>query len=92
MTKADLIEKIQTVKTAEGLSKKAIGDLVDAVFDNLGKSIKKDGRFTYPGFGTFSVRKLKPRVGRNPRTGEEIKIKATKTVRFKPAPGLKETL
>jgi DNA-binding protein HU-beta len=92
MTKADLIERIQGVKAAEGLSKKAIGDLVDAVFDNLAKSVKKDGRFTYPGFGTFSVRKLKPRVGRNPRTGEEIKIKATKTVRFKPAPGLKETL
>ena len=92
MTKADLIEKIHTEKTAENLSKKAIGDLVDAVFDNLAKSIKKDGRFTYPSFGTFTVKRRKARVGRNPRTGEEIKIKATKTVAFKPAPSFKENL
>ncbi len=92
MTKADLIERIHGEKAAENLSKKGIGDLVDAVFDNLGKSIKKDGRFTYPGFGTFTVKKRKARVGRNPRTGEEIKIKATKTVSFKPAPNFKEGL
>jgi DNA-binding protein HU-beta len=92
MTKADLIEKIQAEKTAQDLTKKAVGDLVDAVFENLAKSIKKDGRFTYPGFGTFTVKKRKARVGRNPRTGEEIKIKATKTVAFKPAPDFKKGL
>jgi DNA-binding protein HU-beta len=92
MTKADLIEKIHGENAGADLSKKSIGDLLDAVFDSVSKAIKKDGRFTYPGFGTFSVRKLKPRVGRNPRTGEQIKIKATKTVRFKPAPALKESL
>jgi DNA-binding protein HU-beta len=92
MTKADLINEIQELQGAESLSKKAIGDLVDAVFDKLGESIKKQGRFTYPGFGTFMVKKRKARVGRNPKTGEEIKIKATKTVGFKPAPALKDAL
>ncbi len=90
MTKADLVEKLQDLHGT--LSKRALGHLVDAVFENLGKSIKKEGRFTYPNFGTFIVKKRKARVGRNPKTGASIRIKATKTIGFKPAPALKETL
>ena len=90
MTKADLIERLQ--EHHGSLSKKALGELIDAVFDNLGKSIKKEGRFTYPGFGTFLIKKRKARVGRNPKTGAEIRIKATKTIGFKPAPALKDSL
>ncbi|MBT5633626.1 MAG: HU family DNA-binding protein, partial [Nitrospina sp.] len=56
------------------------------------KAIKKEKRFAYPSFGTFTVRSRKARKGRNPRTGEEIKIKASKTVGFKPAPTLKNSL
>ncbi len=92
MTKAELINAIQKTKGLPELTKKATGEIVDAVFTQLTKAIKKEKRFVYPGFGTFTVRKRKARKGRNPRTGEEIKIAATKTVTFKPAPQLKKKL
>ena len=91
MTKAELIEKVANSKNLD-LSKKAVGELVDAVFETVAKSIKKEKRFSYPGFGTFTVRKRNARIGRNPRTGEKITISASKTVAFKPAPELKKSL
>lgn len=91
MTKAELIEKLQK-SSGKDLSKKALGELVDEVFDLVSKSVKKDKRFSYPGFGTFTLRKRAARVGRNPKTGEQIKISASKTVSFKPAPNLKSSL
>jgi len=92
MTKADLINEVLKTKGLPELSKKATGEIVDAVFSTLSKTIKKERRFAYPGFGTFSVRKRKARVGRNPQTGERIKIAAAKTVTFKPAPQFKKSL
>jgi DNA-binding protein HU-beta len=92
MTKAELIIEVQKTKGIPDLSKRATGEIVDAVFGILSKAIKKDKRFAYPGFGTFTVRKRKARMGRNPRTNEKIKIAATKTVTFKPAPVFKKTL
>ncbi len=92
MTKAELINAILKTKGLPELTKKATGEIVDAVFANLSKAIKKEKRFVYPGFGTFTVRRRKARKGRNPRTGQEIKIAATKTVTFKPAPQLKKIL
>ena len=56
------------------------------------KAIKKDKRFSYPGFGTFTVKKRKARKGRNPKTGEIIDIAPTRTVAFKPAPNFKASL
>ena len=91
MTKAELIEKLQK-GSGKGMSKKALGELLDEVFDNVAKSVKKEKRFAYPGFGTFTLRKRAARVGRNPRTGEEIKIAASKTVSFQPAPNFKSSL
>ena len=92
MTKDELINAvIKTCKDPE-LSKRLAGDILDAAFENISKSIKKDKRFAYPSFGTFTVRSRKARKGRNPQTGEEIKIKASKTVGFKPAPTLKKML
>lgn len=91
MTKAELIEKLQK-GSGKNLSKKALGELVDEVFELVAKSVKKDKRFAYPGFGTFTLRKRAARVGRNPRTGVEIKIAASKTVSFKPAPNFKSSL
>ncbi len=91
MTKAELIEKLQKGK-GKNLSKRALGELVDEVFDSIAKSVKKEKRFAYSGFGTWTVKKRAARVGRNPRTGEEIKIAASKTVAFKPAPNLKNIL
>ncbi|MBI5185755.1 MAG: HU family DNA-binding protein [Nitrospinae bacterium] len=91
MTKADLIEA--AIKTAKAeISKAGAGELIDAAFDAISKTIKKDGRFSYPGFGTFNVKKRKARTGRNPKTGESIKIKASKTVGFKPTPKFKSSL
>ena len=92
MTKAELINEVLKTKGLPEMSKKATGEVVDAVFATLSKAIKKERRFVYPGFGTFSVRKHKARKGRNPRTGEEIKIGASKTVTFKPAPQFKKVL
>ncbi|MBT3509679.1 MAG: HU family DNA-binding protein [Nitrospina sp.] len=74
------------------MSKRLTTDVIDATFQAISKTIKKEKRFAYPGFGTFTVRSRKARKGRNPQTGEEIKIKASKTVGFKPAPTLKSSL
>ncbi len=91
MTKAELIDKVAGTKDLD-LSKAAVEKVVDAAFGTIAGAIKKDKRFSYPGFGTFTVRSRKARTGRNPQTGESIKIKASKTVGFKPAPGLKDSL
>jgi DNA-binding protein HU-beta len=90
MTKAELIEKLH--KNHGEMTKRQLTDVCDNVFENLAGCIKKDKRFSYPGFGTWTVRSRKARNGRNPRTGEQIKIKASKTVAFKPAKTLKDRL
>lgn len=89
MTKGDLIEAV--AKGAK-LNKRTAGDVIDTTFEALARAIRKDKRFQVPGFGTFSVRSRKARKGRNPQTGAEIAIKASRTVGFKPAPGLKKGL
>ena len=89
MTKGDLVEAV--AKGAK-LSKREAGDVVDTTFETLARAIRRDKRFQVPGFGTFSIRSRKARKGRNPQTGAEIAIKASKTVGFKPAPGLKKGL
>jgi DNA-binding protein HU-beta len=89
MTKADLIG---SVAKAAKISKRAAGDAVNASFEVLARAIKREKRFQVPGFGTFSVRSRKARKGRNPQTGAVINIKASRTVGFKPAPGLKKGL
>ena len=91
MTKADLVEKLHA-KWHGNVTKKLANEMVDATFMNLAAAIKKDKRFSYPGFGTFVVRNRKARQGRNPQTGAVIKIKASKTVGFRAAQSLKHTL
>ena len=83
---------INAVAKAAKLSKRAAGDALDVTFETLARAIKKEKRFQVPGFGTFTVRSRKARKGRNPQTGAEITIKASRTVGFKPAPGLKKGL
>lgn len=91
MTKAEFVD--QVVKSAGvDLSKKDAAGILDTVFSVIGETIKDENRFSYPGFGTFSVKERSARKGRNPRTGAAIDIKASKTVGFKPAPGLKQSL
>jgi DNA-binding protein HU-beta len=89
MTKADLIDAVHA--KADGLSKKAVGELVDATFESLADAVKT-GRFSYPGFGTFTVKETKARKGRNPQTKKEITIPASKKVSFKAAPKFKDSL
>jgi DNA-binding protein HU-beta len=90
MTKAELIANVN--KSAKGVSKKTVTQVVDAVFTELKKAIKKESRFSLPGFGTFTVRKRAARKGINPQTKQPIKIKASKTVAFKPAPKFRSSL
>ena len=92
MTKADLIEAVLKDCRDVEITKKATTELVDSVFAQVARAVKRDKKFIYPGFGTFTVKSRKARLGRNPQTGEEIKIKASKTVGFKPAPTLKGSL
>jgi DNA-binding protein HU-beta len=92
MTKSELINAVHGRAADNGveLTKKATGELLDIVFDVVADSINDEKRFSYPSFGTFSVKHRKAREGRNPRTGKPIKIPASHTVAFKPAPSLKE--
>jgi DNA-binding protein HU-beta len=89
MTKAELVDQ---VAKATGLSKKDSEAALDTTFEVIKKSIKKESGFRYPGFGTFSVKKRKARTGINPQTGQKIKVKASKTVGFKPAQAFKSKL
>jgi DNA-binding protein HU-beta len=91
MTKAELIEAVAS-KAGGSLTKNAAAELVDAVFSTIAVSVKKEKRFSYPGFGTWTVRQRKARKGRNPQTGAQITIKASKTVGFRPAKELKGSL
>ncbi len=89
MSKAFIAQAIQASAEITGTAAtRAAGDVMDAIVNEL----KKAGKFTLPGFGTFTVRKTKARKGLNPRTGEAIKVKAGKTVRFKASPTLKKAV
>jgi len=90
MTKAELIDRVHA--SFEELTRKQAGELVHAVFETIGASVRRDGRFTYPGFGTFILKKRMGRKGRNPQTGTPLTIRASRTVTFKPAPAFKEKL
>ncbi len=90
MTKAELIEKMAN---EAGISKVAAAAALNAFLDGVIKALKKkDGKVTLVGFGTFSKAKRKARMGRNPQTGEPIKIKARTVVKFKPGKLLREAV
>lgn len=86
MSKAFIADVLQDAAGLSGVAANAAaGDVISAIVTEL----KREGRFTLPGFGTFTVAKRKARTARNPRTGEAIKVKASKTVRFKASPTLR---
>ena len=89
MNKAMLIDKI--AKDA-GITKVAAATAVDSMIHGVTSSLKKNQKVTLVGFGTWGVSKRKARLGRNPQTGETIKIKAKKAVRFKAGKTLDEAL
>jgi len=87
MTKAELVEKM--AEDAE-ISKAAAAAALNSLMDGITKGLKKkNGKVTLVGFGTFSKVRRKARKGRNPQTGEVIKIKACNVVKFKPGKKLK---
>ena len=91
MNKAELIEAVQKALGADA-TKRAAEDAVSAVLDSIAKGVKKDKKVQIIGFGTFEVKKRAARMGRNPKTGESMKIAASKSVGFKASSALKSSL
>jgi len=90
MTKADLVEKIAE---DSGISKAMAAKALESFIEGIGQALKKkDGKVTLVGFGSFSKIRRKARKGRNPQTGEEIRIKACNVVKFRPGKKLKDAV
>ena len=89
MNKSELIDAIAS---QADLSKAAAGRAVDAAVKVIKTSLRKGGSVTLIGFGTFHVSKRAARMGRNPRTGAEIKIRAAKVPKFRPGKALKDSV
>lgn len=89
MNKGDFISAISD---ASGLTKADSERAVEAMFKSIKKALKSGDSVSLVGFGTFVVRKRAARSGRNPRTGETIKIKASKVPAFKAGKALKDAL
>ena len=88
MNKGDLINEMAKVVS----TKKEAQAAVDCIFSSITKALKKKDTVTLIGFGTFKVDKRKARKGRNPKTGEEIKIKAKKVPKFVAGKALKDAV
>jgi DNA-binding protein HU-beta len=87
MNKTDLIAKVAELAD---LSKKDATKAVDAVFDAISDALQSGDKVQLVGFGNFEVRDRQARKGRNPQTGEEIEIAASRTPAFKPGKSLKD--
>jgi DNA-binding protein HU-beta len=89
VNKTELIDHI--AKQAD-ISKAAAGRALEAIVGGIRTSLKRGNSVTLVGFGTFTVGKRAARTGRNPRTGDSIKIKAAKVPKFRPGKALKDSL
>lgn len=89
MNKSELID---AVASSADLSKADAGRALDAFVEAVKKALKKGDTVSLVGFGTFAVRKRGARTGRNPRTGQTIKIKASKNPAFKAGKALKDAV
>ena len=89
MNKTELIE---AMAKANKLSKKENEEVLSSFVDVVTKELKKGGKIQLVGFGTFEVGKRAARTGRNPQTGAEIKIKASKAPKFKAGKALKDAV
>jgi len=88
MNKGDLVKEVAKVVN----TKKEAQAAVDCVLSTITKALKKKDTVTLVGLGTFKVGQRKARKGRNPQTGEEIRIKAKKVARFVPGKALKDAI
>lgn len=91
-TMANKTELIEKVAQATDLTKKDAQAAVEAVFDSITETLSKEEKVQIIGFGTFEVRERAARKGRNPQTGEEIEIPASKVPAFKAGKALKESV
>lgn len=89
MTKAELVDKI-AAKT--GMTKKDSASALDAMLDSVAEALKAGDKVSLVGFGSFEVRKRAARTGRDPRTGQEIKIGARKVPVFRAGKSLKDAV
>jgi len=89
LNKNDLVA---AVANDAGLSKADAARAVDSVFDSITGALKSGGDVRLVGFGTFSITNRKASIGRNPRTGEQIQIPASKQPKFKAGKGLKDAV
>jgi DNA-binding protein HU-beta len=89
MNKGDLINN---VASTAGITKAQAGEAVNCVFDCIEGTLKKGGKAAFVGFGTFSTSRRKAREGRNPATGQSIKIPAKTMVKFKAGKALSESV
>ena len=101
MQKATTVKKTETVSLKDlgtalaeshGMPKAQVNAMLAAMVEDLGKHLKKGRRIRIAGLGILQVRKRAARMGRNPATGEAIKIKASKKVAFRAAKDLKEAI
>ncbi|MGE0435119.1 MAG: HU family DNA-binding protein [Planctomycetota bacterium] len=92
MNKQELVEAVFNNGDGEFESRAAAERAITSVLDAIKTGLKKDTSVQLIGFGTFEVKKRKARTGRHPKTGEEIKIKASKTVGFRPGKALKDSV
>lgn len=91
MNKAELVEAVQKALGSDATKRQA-DEAVDAVLEAVTKGIQSDKKVQIIGFGTFEVKERAARMGRNPKTGESMKIAASKSVGFKPSSVLKGSL
>jgi DNA-binding protein HU-beta len=89
MTKSQLVAKLADTG---GMSRKQVDELMNDLVDTIVKTVKKGESVKIPGLGIFRLRKMKARIGRNPQTGEEIKIPARKKVGISVAKTFKESV
>ena len=89
MTKDEMIAHIAE---ASGITKRQATSALDAFMDGVTRQLKKNEKISFAGFGTFAVSQRKARTGRNPQTGEAIKITATRVPVFKAGKNLKEAI
>jgi DNA-binding protein HU-beta len=94
MTKKEFVDEINRRAKQHDikLTKKDTNKLLDLIFETAATVVEDEQRFSFPNFGTFKVKRRKKRKGVNPRTQEPMIIPSSKTVKFKPAPQMKERL
>lgn len=89
MTKADIVEDVYK---SVGFTKKESTEIVELIFETMRQTLEKRVTVKISGFGNFVIRKKKMRMGRNPQTGEEIKISPRRVLTFKPSQVLKNSI